>query len=336
MKMNVVLATVFALIMFWPISTPAEKNEEKNIQNDKFSSWMKALEVETEFYLPKLIISLKKAEQEINDNSLKEKINRDWLPILKKHGQAVKDQIAMIKDFIERPEVVPDDEILAGIVRCYPKELDREMNRVLEEINRAGLFPDFGKNVAAEQTCGIKELIEYHQKIHPALGIQDVYKLIYQGIFGPEHLLSADAKSYLEKEFAALTDESSTTEPLIENISTDGEVVRINLRQFKLKKLSLEKLWTVMLISEKELRSGNSAESFEKAWEEFGKLVLKKELNFDPAELEAFNKIITDARKLSNKGYPAVHHSEEYRQIYKPSYRVVKKSVFREYFPNVD
>lgn len=150
MKMNVVLATVFALIMFWPISTPAEKNEEKNIQNDKFSSWMKALEVETEFHLPKLIISLKKVEQETNDNDLKEKINRDWLPILQKHGQAVKGQIAMIKDFIKRPEVVPDVEILAEMVKYYSQKLDREMNRILEEINRAGLFPDFEENVAVE------------------------------------------------------------------------------------------------------------------------------------------------------------------------------------------
>ncbi len=150
MKMNVVLATVFALIIFWPISTPAEKNEEKNIQNDKFSSWMKALEVETEFHLPKLIISLEKAEQETNDNDLKEKINRDWLPILQKHGQAVKGQIVMIKDFIERPEVVPNAKILAEMVKYYPQKLDREMNRILEEINQACLFPDFEESVAAD------------------------------------------------------------------------------------------------------------------------------------------------------------------------------------------
>lgn len=45
---------------------------------------------------------------------------------------------------------------------------------------------------------------------------------------------------------------------------------------------------------------------------------------FQAAELE---KYLSEYKK---RGYPAVSHSEEYREAYLPAYRVVKESIFRE------
>ena len=47
---------------------------------------------------------------------------------------------------------------------------------------------------------------------------------------------------------------------------------------------------------------------------------------FQAAELE---KYLSEYKK---KGYPAVSHSEEYKEAYLPAYRVVKESIFREKF----
>lgn len=338
------LAAMTALVLAFSLSIPApaeetasekEISEEKTIQNRHFASWLKALELEVNFHLPKLREHLEKTGHETDGAGLKKKITGEWLPILKKHGKAVKNQISMIKDFMKRPDIVSDAEISAGIYKYYPEALNKGMNKTLKEIDDAGLFPDFETPNTAAKTHGIKELIKSHQKMRPGLEIQDIYKLLYQSVFGPEHLLNPGAESDLEKEFAALTDEPSTAEPLVENISADAEVVRINLRLFKKNNLSLEKLWAVMVISERDLRPRANAEGFEKTWEEFKKLISEKELNLNPAELETFDKMINAAKKTTD-AYPTVHHSGKYRQDYKPAYRVVKNSVFREYFPGVD
>lgn len=77
----------------------------------------------------------------------------------------------------------------------------------------------------------VKQLVEYHQQLRPDLQVQDVYKILYQANFGVEHILTdtAGVRTYVLEELASM-DTTDRSEPLLERISTSGEMVRVNLR----------------------------------------------------------------------------------------------------------
>lgn len=173
----------------------------------------------------------------------------------------------------------------------------------------------------------LEELIKWHQKLRPDLEIADVYKMLYQSVFGIQHILNDRAKQYLEKELSTLEMSKLPHEPLIENISTDNQMIRVNLRPFKTQGLSSDKLFFAMVTSAKETLGTQKA--FMGLWSQFKSLVETGKLNFDKSSLEDFDK------KVKKENYPPFHHSERYRKSYSPAYRVSKKEVFKRIF-NID
>ena len=170
-------------------------------------------------------------------------------------------------------------------------------------------------------------LLKFHQQTKENFSIQDTYKLIYQGVFGVAHILENPdvAKQYLAKEMNTI--EGINSEQLVEIISVSGDMVRINLRPFKKSGGSVEKLFEIMTRSAEETRG--DMEKFLNQWGEFKQAVIQGKLNFNIQELEKFD------NKVKAENYPAVHHSPGYRKANRPAYRVVKKRIFLEYFPNL-
>ena len=149
--------------------------------------------------------------------------------------------------------------------------------------------------------------------------VQDVYKLIYQGVFGVAHILDNPdlAYQYLKTEFALV--KPAADEPIMENISVSGEIVRINLRPYKKAGGKISELFQIMVLSAEEING--SQKQFIWYWEDFKTAVFDGRLKFDKSELNLFD------NKIKQENYPAIHHSEAYRQANKPAYRVVKKSL---------
>lgn len=160
--------------------------------------------------------------------------------------------------------------------------------------------------------------------MRPDLEVVDVYKMLFQSVFGIQHILHDKAKRYLEEELSTLEMQKSSDEPLIENISVDNVMVRVNLRPFKMRSLSSDKLFLAMVTSAKETRGTQKA--FLKLWNRFKSLVEAGKLNFDRSSLGDFD------RKVKKENYPPYHHSERYRRSYRPAYRVVKREVFKRIF----
>ena len=162
-------------------------------------------------------------------------------------------------------------------------------------------------------------LIQQHQKTKKCFAIQDAYKLIYQSVFGIEHLLNnlEAAKSYLEREVAATV--AGDSEKLIETISPSGEVVRLNLKPYKFRHGDLDQLFQAMLRSAGQMKG--SREDFLKYWRYFKGAVIQNKLAFDLAELEAFD------QKAQSENYPPMHHSPQYREANQPAYRVLKREI---------
>lgn len=115
------------------------------------------------------------------------------------------------------------------------------------------------------------ELVREHKKMRPLMEIQDVYKLIYQSTLGLGHLLKnhETAKDYLIDEIENIQ-KVIVKEVLIEDISINNSMVRVNLRPFNEKKMSPEKLFDAMLLTEK--KNTSTINDFIKTWELFIKL----------------------------------------------------------------
>jgi hypothetical protein len=75
-------------------------------------------------------------------------------------------------------------------------------------------------------------ILKEHIKRYPRMQPDDLYKLIMQAAMGSEHAIDdpESAKLYLQKEVEGLSPEPD--DPLIDPLSPDGLIVRVNLRPF--------------------------------------------------------------------------------------------------------
>jgi len=175
-------------------------------------------------------------------------------------------------------------------------------------------------------TKDLKALIAYHKRLHPSLIGQDVYKVLFQGTMGLQHIMNDKEKAFteLKKEFQRIKPDCITDEELIEHVNIDGTVVRVNLRPYKRKFSDIEPLFNSMVQSAENFIPDR--EKLIKLWERFKTLVQKGELDFYYKEVLAFER---DVKAQENT---IIRHSEIYSRREKPSYRIVLISVFKKLF----
>jgi len=169
----------------------------------------------------------------------------------------------------------------------------------------------------------VEGLIRRHLEWRPQMRAADIYKLLYQGVFGVGHILGEGARHRLEAEARNLCLNDQLEEPFIEAVSADGSMLRVNLRPYLRRRLPLDKLFSAMEASAHE--RGN-VKDFLKVWSSFKDLVKSGKLSFGEEEMEELD------RQFGSKGCPPQHHSEAYRSEYIPAYRVVKRSVLERIF----
>lgn len=175
------------------------------------------------------------------------------------------------------------------------------------------------------QNCTRNLLIEHYKK-YPDLQLQDIFKFLFQSAFGCEHLLSdpSAATDYIRKE--ALECQPAIGD-LIEPL--DGEYCRVHLDYLK-NGLSAETFGKLFFLSVAPNKDGK------RILEE--KLSVVKELineGLFPFSSDEFDKAVEKWRRLD---YPACHHSEQFRNAYHPSYRLLKKeyALFLPLFVQID
>lgn len=161
----------------------------------------------------------------------------------------------------------------------------------------------------------IEKLLTGQMKTYPQMQIQDVYKLLHQASFGSEHAVESEtaAREWLMNEVKDLSKDAN--EPLLQFISPDKKLVRVNLRPYIARNLDLEKLNSAFV------KTANSykgrTDTFIKFWNYAEELAAKKKLPFGMREMQEF------FAEQKAKNFPAVHHSEKYEAAYHPAYRVV-------------
>ena len=162
----------------------------------------------------------------------------------------------------------------------------------------------------------LRAILIAHAKRYPLMQPTDAVKLIYQNEFGGGHLIRDEEAclNYLRREYADL--EKDPTVPLYEDIGNG--IIRVNLAAVKPE--DLEQLGRAFIDSA--AKHKGTMDRFLNKLEVLRKLANEGVFNFDTNALNAY------LSEYEAAGYPAVSHSPEYRQAYKPAYRIIRKIYF--------
>lgn len=163
----------------------------------------------------------------------------------------------------------------------------------------------------------LSDILKDHALRYPHMEPTDAVKLIYQNEFGGGHMIrdTESCLAYLRREYALAPHDLEQT-PMEE---IGNGMVRVNLAALPEERLG--ELGAAFIRSA-EAQQG-SMDRFRKKLDVLRLLCAEGAFSFDEESLSAYLTLYEQA------GFPAVSHSEAYRNTYSPAYRVVKKTEFR-------
>lgn len=160
----------------------------------------------------------------------------------------------------------------------------------------------------------LERILREHAIRYPIMEPTDAVKLIYQNEFGGGHLIRDEisCRNYLRREYDAVIKNND----LLRWEDIGNGIVRVNLAA--LKEADLEWLGTAFIRSAEEHR-GN-LDAFKVKLTLLRVLTEKGIFSFSSEELETYLTAYEAA------GFPAVSHSQRYRDCCSPAYRIILKS----------
>jgi hypothetical protein len=160
------------------------------------------------------------------------------------------------------------------------------------------------------------DLCDRHWQRYPAMQKQDLYKLIYQGVMGSEHLVQCGyAAQRLEQEWQQV--ESFPSNTLWESVHPTEGWGRIYLQPFKQAGGDWQTLLQAFVDSS---QKKGDLDELKNIWE----ALLSERLAW-PILHEDLKQWI---QEMKHSGFPAQHHSQPYRELYRPSYRLLTRKSF--------
>ena len=169
-----------------------------------------------------------------------------------------------------------------------------------------------------DSPAAVVRLIDDHLARYPAMKPADVYKLLYQGVLGPEHVIASPEAfaAALRAEYGGQPPDE--TEPLWETVRPDGRLGRVNLRPFKAGGGDVERLVAACL--ETAGRTWGTPAELRATW-----AILIEECRSGRWAAFPLAGVLALSERLELEGYPPAHHSTAYRQAYRPSYRLIAR-----------
>ena len=178
----------------------------------------------------------------------------------------------------------------------------------------------------------IEKFVNWQMETYPKSRLLDIYKSCFQDYLGAEHLVSDSerVKAYLDEEL-----ETTTLDELMpwyfEPCGIDSNYYRVSIRAIK------ENIIPEEILMDAFVRSANSVErpsveSWRNRWHVIIGTIDKMQLNLPYYEED---KQFIDS--ILTVGKYAISHSPEYREAYRPHYRIVEKGIFeREIKPMIE
>ena len=157
-----------------------------------------------------------------------------------------------------------------------------------------------------------REIVLDHCKRYPKLSVRDLFKLLYQYSFGCEHLVS-DEKTVLARIIAEAESIKNGTPEAVEPL---GDYCRVGLSYLG-QGLSAETLARIFCLSAKHDKNGER-----KLHEGINIITELADSGLIPINRDEWSAALYEWKSAE---FPAVRHSDEYREIYSPTYRVIAK-----------
>jgi len=153
---------------------------------------------------------------------------------------------------------------------------------------------------------------------------QDYYKLLFQAVYGAEHMIQNydDCFEMLVKEMSQI--EADIHCALYNDISLTFPLVRVNLSRCKADKIDHHTISKAFFEGAK-LDLKIDTLGFEAYLNIAVNELIKHPFNINEKVLDIFIK------KIKKLGFPAIHHSEAYRNAYKPHYRVIPIDIWEKH-----
>ena len=169
----------------------------------------------------------------------------------------------------------------------------------------------------------IQGFVTKQMQTYPKSRLLDIYKSCFQDYMGAEHLVSDKqrVKAYLDEELQA-TSLDDLMPWYNEPCGVNGQYVRVSIRAIK------ENLITEDVLLDAFIRSANSdkrptVESWRDRWHKIIGTIDQLELN-----LPSYQQDRAFIDSILSVGKYAISHSPEYREAYRPHYRIVDKGIF--------
>ena len=181
--------------------------------------------------------------------------------------------------------------------------------------------PTIDSGCSDETIARFAPVVSWHAARYPDLEVEDLYKLLHQAVAGPAHAIENPdmAREWMKLEWANL-DGPLEGEEAFEPLSADGRLVRLNLRPWRADGDSPEAVLNAFVRTAGTLPPDTARirAELDAISACSGRIAIG--LPIPASEVQSF---FSDR---AADGYPAIHHSENYRQAYQPAYRVVFRS----------
>jgi len=172
----------------------------------------------------------------------------------------------------------------------------------------------YQKNIQPE----ISKLIYLELQRFPQAELIDIYKLFHQDYFGPGHFIvnKKGIISYLITELDNMHDKDE--QPLNQDISCLNSFVRVDIRWISQGYISVDDLAEMFWKSSVEKLDQPIA--WHLHWQKIYEMLHKEHPDFN----------CDNADQISNYAQKekALHHSDIYRKVYRPHYRIISKKLW--------
>jgi hypothetical protein len=111
-------------------------------------------------------------------------------------------------------------------------------------------------------------------------------------------------------------------EPVVDTIAHDGSISRINTRPYLQAGYNPDRLIEIFVRTGMEFTGSTERLDLYCMW-----LIRMEEDGLLPVNLRDIDRYLSE---MSKSGFPAVHHSSDYRKAYSPSYRVIASAFIRD------
>ena len=232
-------------------------------------------------------------------------------------------------DFIEKAKVtLPIDKKIAVYCRSGRRSANaagRLADVGYKCVNLKGgilAWKDAGMPVISS-TLEIQGFVNQQLKTYPKSRLLDIYKSCFQDFMGAEHLVSdrQSVKAYLDEELQT-TNHDDMMPWYYEPCGVNGQYVRVSIRAIK------ENLVPEDLLLDAFIRSANSdkrpsVESWRDRWHMIIGTIDQMQL-----ALPYYQQDREFVDSILSVGKYAISHSPDYREAYRPHYRIVERGIF--------